>query len=139
MTLYRLKNIIENIVNTHPHFRQFNEGSVYDINDLENINYPLFNFHINYVQGINESNMKINVNFIYLDRLINDFSNKLLIQSDGIVYLNEVINSLDEYGIDVEAGYQFTPFTQSVNDVTAGVYVTLNLQVTNNLGDCNEY
>ena len=26
-------------------------------------------------------------------------------------------------------------FTQSVNDVTAGVYVTLNLQVTNNLGD----
>ena len=90
-------------------------------------------------KGINDSTMRMNVNFIYLDRLINDFSNKLLIQSDGIVYLNEVINSLDDYGIDVETGYQFTPFTQSVNDVTAGVYVTLNLQVTNNLGDCNEY
>lgn len=133
MTIVELNNTIKSICSFN-----YNEGSIYDLNNKTNIKYPLINFHINYVRS-NNSLLTINCSLIYVDRLIQDNSNKLLIQSDGIIYLKEIINRLYNIGIEAESNYIITPFNESFNDITAGNFVTLNLTIPDELSDCEEY
>lgn len=133
MTVIELNNIIESVCK----FTYYN-GSVYEINDKHNIQYPFINFHINYVRSANNL-LTVNSTLIYADRLLKDSSNRLQIQSDGIIYLKELINILYNLGVESELNYLITPFSESLNDDTAGNFTTINFVIPDELSDCETY
>lgn len=112
----------------------YNEGDIYLIN-FSTQTYPLINVFIETVI-INEKTIDYNISLTYVDRLLKDYSNKTIIQSDGIIYLNEIINSLDEI---IEYPVTITPFTEKFTDECAGDFAKLTIKTTNPVGTCNEY
>lgn len=140
MTLIELKNEIEEIVKNSRGVRSFLCGSFYDLNDKSDIKYPLFNLQFNDVTGVNDSIYNINMTLVLLDRVVENKDNELTIQSDSIIYMNEILNNIDEIdGSDVIYGYQYNLVSEKLNDNVAGCFVTLNIQVDNLLGDCLTY
>ena len=77
-------------------------------------------------------------NFFYIDRLKNDRSNQLEIQSVGTQTLDNIIRTLDDIGIDIENTYTFQVFNQRFADECAGVYVNVILSVPVNV-TCPEF
>ena len=65
-----------------------------------------------------------------------DYYKIIQIQSDGIIYLNEIINSLD---LGISYPLEITPFTETFGDDCAGVFCRLTITTNNNIGTCNEY
>ena len=64
-----------------------------------------------------------------MDRLKNDRSNQIEIQSVGIQTLDNIIRQLDELGIYSESSYSFQVFNQRFLDECAGVFCNVNLSV----------
>jgi hypothetical protein len=64
-----------------------------------------------------------------VDRLKNDRSNQIEIQSVGIQTLDNIIRQLDELGIYAEQTYSFQVFNQRFLDECAGVFCNVNLSV----------
>lgn len=110
------------------------EGDIYEINFTKQT-YPLINIFIESVL-VNEKTIDYGVSLTYVDRLIQDKSNKIIIQSDGIIYINEIINKLNEI---IEYPIQITPFTEKFADDCAGDFTKFTLKTINKLGICNEY
>lgn len=119
-------------------FMECHYGNVNDLTGIENLKYPLLNVHINYLQEISTSVHRINITLVYMDRLLQDSTNTLFIQSDGVIALTELINTLYNDEIEREMNVMFTPFSESVNDNTAGVFTNINFQVSNIVADCEE-
>jgi hypothetical protein len=65
----------------------------------------------------------------YVDRLKNDRSNQIEIQSVGIQTLDNIIRRLDDLGIYSETSYSFQVFNQRFSDECAGVFCNVNLSV----------
>lgn len=136
-----LKELIEDILllaQDTDNINYANEGNIFELNSLPNIDYSVFyitqNQHTQY-----ENTTRYSFTFFYVDRLINEEEslNKLQIQSDGIQILSNIINKINET-LDVEISYpiNFQPFTEKFSDSCAGVYCTLIITVPN-LGICS--
>lgn len=129
MTYLELINKIKALPNYN-----FTEGDVYEINFNE-VGYSVINIFIEKIY-IYESTINYNLVLTYIDRLLPDLSNKLQIQSDGIIYLNEIINTLDDI---IEYPLEITPFTETFGDFCAGDFCRLTIKTNNPVGTCNEY
>ena len=96
-----------------------------------------------FVQGLHNTSIDSSVisysfTLFYVDRLKDNKSNEVEIQSTGIQTLNNIIRVLDEYDVVAEATYVFNVFNQRFADLCAGVYcnVTLSVPMT---GACPEF
>ena len=110
------------------------EGNIYEINFKEE-KYALINVFVEKSYIYQDTANYILV-LSYVDRLLQDKSNKIQIQSDGIIYLNEIINKLD---LPINYPLEITPFTETFGDDCAGVFCRLTITTNNNIGTCNEY
>lgn len=110
------------------------EGNIYEINFKEE-KYALINVFVEKSYIYQDTANYILV-LSYVDRLLQDKSNKIQIQSDGIIYLNEIINKLD---LEINYPLEITPFTETFGDDCAGVFCRLTITTNNNIGTCNEY
>ena len=72
-----------------------------------------------------------------VDRLKNDRSNQIEIQSVGIQTLDNIIRTLEDMGIYAETGYSFQVFNQRFVDECAGVMCRVSLSVPLN-SVCND-
>jgi hypothetical protein len=64
-----------------------------------------------------------------VDRLKNDRSNEIEVQSVGIQTLNNILRELDDNGVFVNSTYTFQTFNQRFLDECAGVFCNVSLQV----------
>ena len=71
----------------------------------------------------------------YADRLNEDKSNEVEIQSTGIQVIDNIVYSLENRGIDTSVG-SYNTFTQRFLAEAAGTYVELNIQVP--VGECED-
>lgn len=134
-----LKEIINNILEiakNKPNIRTAEQGNVYDLNSMPDVEYSAFWL----TQGqhrLDEQEVTYNFTMFYIDRLTDDFSNKTDIQSDGIVELTNIINTIVNV-MDCEVDYplNFTVFNQRFAEECAGVFVNVNITVDNNMGNC---
>ena len=137
MTLYKIVNDILDIAKRQPNINYVDEGDIYSLNSKSNIDYGVF-YITQSNHSISEDTVTYNLTLYYIDRLFNDGSNTLQIQSQGLLILNNIINEYSQTA-DVEIKYDinFTTFTHRFADECAGVFCNVKIITNNELGICN--
>lgn len=76
----------------------------------------------------------------YIDRLTEDKSNEVDIQSDGIVIISNIVNALIEDNTDMEMNgdMSFSVFNERFKDDCGGVLADVAFITTSPMGICNE-
>ena len=137
MTLFEIINKLKDIAISKPNINFVGDGDVYTLNSLPNIDYSVF-FITQNDHSIYQDTITYSLNLFYIDRISDSEDNVLNIQSDGMLQLTNVINTLVfSEDVDVEGEITFTPFIQRFADNCAGVYCNVRFIVDNNLGTCN--
>lgn len=138
MTLLETIRTMEVIASEQPSVNMVVENDIFRLNSRADARYGVFAF----VQG--EHSTSIDTNFItyaftlfYVDRLKNDRSNQIEIQSVGVQTLDNILRTLDDMGIYAETGYSFQVFNQRFVDECAGVMCRVSLSVPIN-SICND-
>lgn len=130
MTLSELIKTIEAVASNQPSIKMVVENDVFRLNSRADARYGVFAF----VQQQHTTSIESNVityafTLFYVDRLKNDRSNQIEIQSVGIQTLDNIIRRLDEMGIYSETSYSFQVFQQRFVDECAGVFCNVYLSV----------
>ena len=130
MTLLELIKTMEVIASRQPSVRMVVENDIFRLNAKADARYGVFAF----VQGQHSTSIDSNVityafTLFYVDRLKNDRSNQIEIQSVGIQTLDNIIRRLDDLGIYSETSYSFQVFNQRFTDECAGAFFNVNLSV----------
>lgn len=136
MTLYSIVDNIKNIALSQPNVRTAEEGDVYDLSSNPTVKYGVV--YLTQGQHISSSaKTDYSITIFYIDRLLDDMSNRLEIQSHGMRVIDNIVLGLeDEY--DVEIGnVNYQPFTQRFADECAGVFATLTITAFKDY-DCYE-
>jgi len=130
MTLLETINAMEVIASKQPSIKMVVENDIFRLNAKADARYGVFAF----TQGQHTTSVDSNLityafTLFYVDRLKNNRSNQMEIQSVGIQTLDNIIRSLDEMGISAENDYSFQVFNQKFVDECAGVFCNVNLSV----------
>ena len=137
MTLFEIINKLKDIAISKPNINYVGDGDVYTLNSLPNIDYSVF-FITQNDHSIYQDTITYSLNLFYIDRISDSEDNTLNIQSDGMLQLTNIINTLVfSEDVDVDGEISFTPFIQRFADQCAGVYCNVRLTVDNNLGNCS--
>jgi hypothetical protein len=106
------------------------EGSVYDLNQKPDIDFSA----VVVTQGqhkYDDLSQTWHFNFIifYVDKLTNDESNRIDVQSNAIIALHNIIRNVNEiFGLESEDEYYDT-FTERFTSLCAGGFVTLDFRI----------
>ena len=130
MTLVEVIKIIEAVAAKQLSVHMIVRNDVFRLNAKADARYGVFA----YTQGQHTSSassdtINYSFTFFYVDRLKNDLSNQVEIQSLGIQTLDNIIRSLDELGLWAEQVYTFQVFNQRFADECAGVFCNVILSV----------
>lgn len=130
MNLYQLIHTIKETSLKSTYVQEFKEGDVYENLNSGSHRYPTIVFTLDTINKDADSDAStISFNLFYIDRLEDDSSNKLQIQSFSVTVLSLILNQLEEsLGIDF-ASKTFYPFTEKFADLCAGSYVTVSVDV----------
>ena len=128
MILSELNKLLVNIASSNYLVNDAFVGDVYTINGKEN-RFGCFVATPMTANKVTVGTIRYNYVLYYIDRLTKDESNIDYVQSDAVSVLKGILNFIDEQGIEVEDGYEFTLFRQKFSDWCAGAYVSVNIMV----------
>lgn len=137
MKYKELVKLIKDISLSLPDVNSFYTGDVYEINADQSVKYASVVL-TNQEHNFDNNNDKFNYNFVlfFIDRLLDDESNRIDVQTAGISALKNIVTALEDYGIIIDS-FRFTLFKERFNDVCSGAYATFTIQIDDI--DCNEY
>ena len=119
--------LIEDIKRTSLQFaEEFYEGDVYEYLNSGNHKYPsiiLTTQNVSTTDNINS----ISGTLFCVDRLTDDSSNRLEIQSNAFDKLQRIISALEENTINLQSN-TYTPFTEKFADLCGGMFVEFSFQ-----------
>lgn len=119
--------LIEDIKRTALQFaEEFYEGDVYEFLNSGNHKYPsiiLTTQNVSTTDNINS----ISGTLFCVDRLTDDSSNRLEIQSNAFNKLQRIISALEENTINLQSN-TYTPFTEKFADLCGGMFVEFSFQ-----------
>lgn len=138
MTIQEIINILQKIALTQPNVSSVGEGDIYDtLNAEASTRYAYFFITQNRHQQTEDTD-RYSLNIFYIDRLTDDKSNKLQIQSIGKEVLGNVFNTFcEDFDIEVPT-IEYQVFTERFSDYCAGVYATVAFEVMRE-GSCADY
>lgn len=137
MTLVDIVKEFENIASKQPNINHVGNGDIYTLNSLPNIDYSVFFVtQTNHQQS--ENTITYNLVLYYIDRLFQDNSNTLEVQSTAILMLGNIINIFNQLNPDAQIDYDvnYTTFTHKFNDYCAGAWADITITTDNELGIC---
>lgn len=130
MTLQEVVQTLTNIANSQPAVNSTTEGSIYE--NL-NANPSQKYFNINISSTTHRCDMEFyywGFNIFCSDRLKDDESNRLQIQSEAVEILKNIIRTfLDIVDCELYDEAVFTPYTQRFTDMCAGCYVQVRFKI----------
>lgn len=131
MTLLETIRTIETVALQQAAVQTVIENDVFKLNNIPNVRYGVFAF----TQGQHTSTTDgpfttYGFSFFYVDRLNEDASNQIQIQSTGERTLRNILLILNGEGVE-SSQYTIQPFNQRFTDECAGVYCTVSLSVPN--------
>lgn len=145
MTLSDLIKTIEIVASNQPSIKMVVENDIFRLNAKADARYGVFAWvQQQHTASIESSVINYAFTFFYVDRMLNDNSNQIEIQSVGIQTLDNIIRALDNLGVYSEREYTFQVFNQRFVDECAGVFCNVNLSVPvgslcpENFGDFND-
>lgn len=130
MTLYQIIQILKQIALTQPNIKSATDGSIYEVmNTNPSVKYDVVHFSQTTHQSDEETDY-YGLNIFYVSRLEDSLEdNRLQIQSIGKEVLDNIIRTFCEnWHIDFPT-ITYTPFTQKFNDLCAGCYCNLRLEL----------
>ena len=130
MTLQEVIKTLEVIASHQPSIKMVVENDVFRLNSVADARYGVFAFvQQQHTTAIGSNFITYSFTLFYVDRLKNDKSNQIEIQSVGIQTLDNIIRALDELGIYSDQAYSFQVFNQRFQDECAGVFCNVSLAV----------
>lgn len=130
MTLFQIIQILKEIALAQPNIKSATDGSIYDVmNTNPSVKYDVVHFSQTTHQSDEETDF-YGLNIFYVSRLEDSLEdNRLQIQSIGKEVLDNIIRTFCEnWNIDFPV-ITYTPFTQKFNDLCAGCYCNLRLEI----------
>lgn len=135
MTLQEIITYILNIAKKQHNIKTVGEGDIYSLNSLPNIDYGVF-YITQSNHTISADTTTYNLVLYYVDRLLNDDTNRLQIHSQGILEINHILNIIDdELDVDID-DVNITTFTHKFTDNCAGVFANVTITTKNEIGRC---
>ena len=130
MTLSDLIKTLELVASHQPSIKMVVENDVFRLNNKADAKYGVFAFLQQQHTTSTDSNfITYTFTLFYVDRLKNDRSNQIEIQSVGIQTLDNIIRALDDLGVYSDRPYSFQVFNQRFLDECAGVFCNVALSV----------
>lgn len=138
MTLQDFVNKMSDCALKHKFVARFEEGDVFEIMNMGEKNYSYVILTINSL-NVNKTETKINCYLYYVDRLLEDESNRLEIWAVGADTLQKIITRIGYNSFDVIAGnnVSYLPFKEKFQDLCAGVYANIEFTILNNVTNCD--
>ena len=127
MTLLQIIETLKAIAITQPLIDTATDGDIYQaLNGNTSVKYGVF--HVNQTtHQSTDTTDTYGLNLFFVDMLAEDESNRLQVQSLGKTLIDNIVRVFcEQYDADV-ATITYTPFTQRFNDMTAGVFATMNI------------
>lgn len=127
MTLYEITQAIVEAATRQPTIHTIARGDFQKINSAPSVKYGAFA----YIQGSHSSDedfFTYNFTFVYADRVTEDRSNEELIQSTGILTLDNIIAQLEEVGC-IKVSVTYDVFTDRFSDDCAVAMAKVGLRV----------
>ena len=137
MNLQNTLEYIASVAQNHPLINSSYVGSIYDLNSSTNTKYAVF--AIEDIDVTKQNNTLLYNCYMYVvDRVMNDESNTIAVQTMAVNTLQEIINYIEGYSqsLEVSGSYIITPIRQKFSDECAGAYVQLRLVSQNDIGEC---
>lgn len=135
-----LKNLTDNIALLAKNEKIINYAmagtSIYQLNPKQIDSYPVLFQSPTGEHLVNDNTTTYEITLYYLDRLLEDNINDIVIYSAAIEELKHLVRGIEtiEGVLKVEDGYRITNFadTESFDDRLAGAFTTIDITVMNN-------
>ena len=138
MTLAQLIRLFEGIAKEQPSINMIVQQDVFRINSAPSLKYGVFAWTQGQHSGSINGMSSYSFSLFYVDRLKEDLSNQIEIQSVGCETIGNILRLLDEH--DVEIGnYTVQTFNQRFTDECAGVFCNVTLSVLPTIGCAESY
>ena len=130
MTLQQVIKAFEMVASQQPSVNMIVQNDIFRLNSKSDARYGVFGWTQGQHSASIDSDMfTYSFTFFYVDRLKNDVSNQIEVQSVGIQTLDNILRGLEELDIFVSSSYSFQTFNQRFLDECAGVFCNVSLQV----------
>lgn len=128
MTLAQVIDIFEKIAMQQPSINMIVRNDVFRINTSPSLKYGVFAWTQGQHTGSIAGMTSYAFSFFYVDRLKDDLSNQVEVQSVGCETIGNILRALEEYDIEV-GNYTMQTFNQRFTDECAGVFCNVTLSV----------
>ena len=130
MTLQQVIKAFEVVASQQPSVNMIVQNDIFRLNSKSDARYGVFGWTQGQHSTSADSSMfTYSFVFFYVDRLKNDRSNEIEVQSVGIQTLDNILRKLEDLDIFVSSSYSFQTFNQRFLDECAGVFCNVSLQV----------
>lgn len=130
MTLQEIIKAIEIVASQQPSINMIVQNDIFRLNAKSDARYGIFGWtQGQHSSSIDSSLFSYSFTFFYVDRLKDDLSNQIEVQSVGMQTLDNILRRLDELGLYVSSTYNFQTFNQRFFDECGGVFCNVTLQV----------
>lgn len=129
MNLLQVIRAIEATAAAQPPVQTIVRNDVFRLNSLPAVRYSVFAW----LQGEHRVDAEADLQhfaftFFYVDRLVFGNGNEVEVQSTGIEVLENILLTLEQYGIFAQE-HTFRTFNQRFSDLCAGVFCNVTLEV----------
>ena len=128
MTLAQLIRLFEGIAKEQPSINMIVQQDVFRINSAPSLKYGVFAWTQGQHSGSINGMQAYSFSLFYVDRLLEDQSNQIEIQSVGCETISNILRMLDENDVEV-SNYTIQTFNQRFTDECAGVFCNVSLSV----------
>ena len=130
MTLQQVIKAFEVVASQQPSVNMIVQNDIFRLNSKSDARYGVFGWtQGQHSTSAGSSMFTYSFVFFYVDRLKNDRSNEIEVQSVGIQTLDNILRKLEDLDIFVSSSYSFQTFNQRFLDECAGVFCSVTLQV----------
>ena len=130
MTLQQVIQAFEMVASQQPSVNMIVQNDIFRLNSKSDARYGVFGrTQGQHSTSADSSMFTYSFVFFYVDRLKNDRSNEIEVQSVGIQTLDNILRKLEDLDIFVSSSYSFQTFNQRFLDECAGVFCNVSLQV----------
>ena len=128
MTLYDLIRAIERIASEQPSVNMIVENDIFKLENEPSARYGVFGFRqVEHTASVDSAMVDYGFEFYYVDRLEDDRSNQVEVQSVGLQTLDNIVRRLVEEEDVVVEDLRYTPFRQKFVDVCSGQICALTI------------
>ena len=138
MTLAQLIRLIEMVAQQQPSVNMIVQQDVFRINSAPSLKYGVFAWTQGQHSGSINGMSAYSFSLFYVDRLKEDLSNQIEIQSVGCETISNILRMLDEHDVEV-SNYTIQTFNQRFTDECAGVFCNVTLSVLPTIGCAETY